>query len=154
MSSYHRYRFAFVKAVVVLGLAALAACATADAGAPEAMVYKSPACGCCNKWAEHLEAAGFKVRTKDVRDMTAVKVEHGITAQLASCHTAIIDGYVVEGHVPADAIMRMLDERPDIAGLAVPGMPIGSPGMEGAIMEKYDILAFDENGDTQIYESR
>ncbi len=154
MSSYHRYRFAFVKAVVVVGLAALAACATADAGAPEAMVYKSPACGCCSKWAEHLEAAGFKVSTKDVRDMTAVKAEHGITAQLASCHTAIIDGYVVEGHVPADAIMRMLDERPDIAGLAVPGMPIGSPGMEGAIVEKYDILAFDENGDTQIYESR
>ncbi len=118
------------------------------------MVYKSPACGCCSKWAEHLEAAGFKVSTKDVRDMTAVKAEHGITAQLASCHTAIIDGYVVEGHVPADAIMRMLDERPDIAGLAVPGMPIGSPGMEGAIVEKYDILAFDENGDTQIYESR
>jgi hypothetical protein len=154
MSLYQRYRFAFTGGAVILGVAALAACATADAGAPEAMVYKSPTCGCCSQWAEHLEAAGFKVRTEDVDDMMAVKLEHGITSQLASCHTAIIDGYVVEGHVPADAIMRMLDERPDIVGLAVPGMPIGSPGMEGAIVENYDILAFDEDGNTQVYESR
>ena len=136
-------------------LATLTGCSSASADAPEALVYKSPTCGCCEKWIEHLEANGFKVKTEDVMDMGSVKVEHGITGELAACHTALIEGYVIEGHVPADVIMRLLDERPDIAGLAVPGMPLGSPGMEGPyVPQEYDVLAFDKQGTVQVYESR
>lgn len=149
---------------------ALAACGGEDeaaraGGAPgtalaaeaprEVVVYRSPTCGCCAAWAEHLEAAGFEVEVRDTNDLGRVKAAAGVPARLQSCHTATVGDYVVEGHVPADAIVRLLNERPDVRGLAVPGMPIGSPGMEqGDRKDPYDILAFDEEGRTEVYDSR
>ena len=115
--------------------------------APKVVVYKSPTCGCCVKWAAMLEEAGFEVEARNVERMAAVKREFTIDRALWSCHTAIIDDhYLVEGHVPIEQIKRMLSEKPDIRGLAVPGMPIGSPGMEGPNPETYQVLAFEEDG--------
>jgi len=114
-------------------------------------VYKSPTCGCCSKWVRHLQDNGFEVEAIDRKDMNSVKSAAGIPRQLASCHTAIIDGYVIEGHVPAVDIRRLLKERPDVAGLTVPGMPMGSPGMEGPRQDKYNVLTFTRSGDTTIF---
>lgn len=106
-------------------------------------VYKSETCGCCNDWIDHVRGAGFEVEYTNLRDMNGKKQELGLPYQLASCHTAVIDGYVIEGHVPADDIKRLLSERPDITGLAVPGMPHGSPGMETGRVDPYQVLSFD-----------
>ena len=116
-------------------------------------VYKSPTCGCCEQWISHLEANGFEVVAKDLPDVSVVKRQNGLPPSLASCHTAIVGGYVVEGHVPAADIERLLREKPKIVGLAVPGMPIGSPGMEGPKPEAYDVIAFDGQGHQQVYAS-
>ncbi len=119
------------------------------------MVYKAPTCGCCNEWVTHLRSMGFEVETEDTDDVQRVKAEHGVPFQLQSCHTALVDGYVIEGHVPGDVIARLLEERPDVRGLAVPGMPVGSPGMEmGDRKDPYDVIAFDGSGTTRVYESR
>lgn len=98
---------------------------------------------------------GYTVETKDVNNLGAVKVEYGIPLSLQSCHTAIVDGYIIEGHVPVAEVERLLAERPAIAGLAVPGMPVGSPGMEvaGAGVDRYDVIAFEANGNTQVFAS-
>ena len=101
------------------------------ADGPEVTVYKSATCGCCGKWIEHMQDAGFKVTAHNRQDMNQIKEEHGVAYELRSCHTAVVDGYVLEGHVPAGDIRRLLKERPAVDGLAVPGMPSGSPGMEG-----------------------
>lgn len=111
------------------------------AGAIE--MYKSPYCGCCSAWAQHMESMGFEVNSHAINDINAKKQQLGIPAQLASCHTAMIDGYRIEGHVPAREVQRLLDERPNISGLAVPGMPHGSPGMETGREEAYTVYAFD-----------
>jgi hypothetical protein len=105
---------------------------------------------------DHLREKGFTVDARDVADLTAVKRKHGVPAALESCHTGLIDGYVIEGHVPADVIDQLLRERPKIAGLAVPGMPLGSPGMEapGQKPERYDVVAFDARGGTRVYVRR
>lgn len=133
----------FFFAVLTVSIAAQAA---------EVLVYKSPTCGCCNKWVDHLRANGFSVKTEDVNDITPHKIRGGITPHLASCHTAFVNGYTIEGHVPAGDIKRLLKERPKILGLAVPGMPIGSPGMEqGAHKEKYEVLSIDYSGNTAVY---
>ncbi len=116
-------------------------------------VYKSPTCGCCTAWVEHLQANGFTVNVTDLNDLTPIKLSNGITHELASCHTALVGGYVIEGHVPAREIVRLLDERPPVVGLAVPGMPMGSPGMEGPRSEPYDVLSYDRNGNTRIFAS-
>lgn len=121
------------------------------ASSPTVVVYKSPTCGCCAKWVEHLEAAGFTVEVHDRTDMAAVKAHYGIGQNLGSCHTAVVDGYLVEGHVPATYVAQLLAERPAIAGLAVPGMPMGSPGMEGAYRDAYDVVALDKAGNTSVY---
>lgn len=120
------------------------------------VVYKTPTCGCCRAWVERMQAAGFAIETHDMPDVAPVKTEHGLPGHLASCHTAIVDGYVVEGHVPADVIRRMLRERPQVAGIAVPGMPMGSPGMEvpGGRKDPYDIIAFSRDGKVSVYETR
>ena len=119
---------------------------------PAVTVYKSPTCGCCTKWVDHLQQNGFEVQVQDRADMQAVKEELGIPQRLSSCHTAAVDGYVVEGHVPADDIRRLLHERPQAAGLAVPGMPVGSPGMEqGTRRDPYDVLLFTEDGGVGVY---
>ena len=106
------------------------ATAVADPSLPVITVYKSPTCGCCSLWGEHLQANGFTVETVDVDDISTVKQQYGIPDSLSSCHTGVVDGYIIEGHVPASDIKRLLDEQPEAAGLAVPGMPMGSPGME------------------------
>jgi hypothetical protein len=110
--------------------------------APAVKVWKDPACGCCTGWVEHLSRSGFSVASIDTSDLAAIKAEAGIPADLAACHTARIEAYVLEGHVPAAAIWRLLKERPEGIGLAVPGMPIGSPGMEGGSPESYAVILF------------
>lgn len=120
---------------------------------PAVQVYKDPTCGCCALWVEHLRKAGFTATVTDVDDMNAVKTRHGVPRQARSCHTAVIGDYVVEGHVPAADVQRLLKQKPAVAGLAVPGMPIGSPGMEVAGMkpQPYDVLAFDKSGKTTVF---
>ena len=127
-----------------------------DASAPptEITVYKTPTCGCCTAWVDHLKKSGFAVTAKDVPDLTSLKKHYGVTGDLASCHTAFVGGYVVEGHVPADVIARLLKEKPKVKGLAVPGMPMGSPGMEGPRSEPYDVVAFDSTGKKSVYAKR
>jgi hypothetical protein len=109
-------------------------------------VSKNPNCGCCNGWVSHLRSAGFSVTVVDTDDLSALKARLGVPQDLASCHTAEVNGYVVEGHVPADAIVRLLREAPRAKGLAVPGMPVGSPGMEGGTPEDYEVVLFGDNG--------
>jgi hypothetical protein len=123
---------------------------------PEVSVYKSPACGCCTEWVAHLRRHGFRVKTEDVTDLQPVKTRHGVPAALESCHTALVDGYVVEGHVPADLVDRLLRERPRVVGVAVPGRPVGSPGMEvpGRPAERYQVVTFDRNGQTGMFATR
>lgn len=118
---------------------------------PTVLVYKTPTCGCCNGWIEHIQAAGFTVDARNVSDLMSVKRDAGVPVQMSSCHTAIIDGYVVEGHVPAEQVRRLLAERPEIAGIAAPGMPIGSPGMEGRNAKPYQILSFTHEGEAAVY---
>lgn len=125
----------------------------ADA-AVTAVVFKDANCGCCAKWVDHIRAAGFKTISNDVPDLNAVKTRYGVPRSLHSCHTAEIGGYIVEGHVPADLIRKMLSEKPDIAGIAVPGMPVGSPGMEWTYTEPYDVIAFTKSGATSVYAKR
>jgi hypothetical protein len=117
-------------------------------------VYKTPTCGCCKAWVGHLEEAGFKVEVVDMPDLSAVKTKYGVKPELQACHTAVVGNYTIEGHVPADLIVKMLNEKPAIAGLAVPGMPSGSPGMEGGMKESYDVLSFDKTGHTSVYAHR
>lgn len=117
-------------------------------------VYKSPTCGCCTEWIKHVEAAGFKVTVRDLVDLREVKAAFGIPAALQSCHTGQIGSYLVEGHVPADLITKMLREKPAGRGLAVPGMPIGSPGMEGGTPERYQVMLFDKAGAARVYATR
>lgn len=136
--------------------AAQTAAAQPAKGAPVKMVvYKSPTCGCCSAWVDHVKAAGFQVEVHDTANVAPIKNEHGLPQHLASCHTALVDGYVIEGHVPADVIRRLLAERPQVTGIAVPGMPAGSPGMEmGDRKDPYDIIAFARDGQVSVYESR
>jgi hypothetical protein len=118
------------------------------------VVYKSPTCGCCKGWVEHMRASGFEVEVRDMNDVTPVKNEQGVRPEHRSCHTALVGGYVVEGHVPAAQITRMLAEQPAIRGLAVPGMPAGSPGMEQgspANYKDYDVVAFTSDGTSSVY---
>jgi hypothetical protein len=140
-------------------LAALASRGAARAAAPTLAaiaVYKSPTCGCCAEWVVHLQQHGFDVKTENVADLRPIKSRYGVPRALHSCHTAVVGGYVVEGHVPADLIARLLRERPAILGLAVPGMPTGSPGMEvpGAPAERYQVLTFDRTGKTGVFATR
>lgn len=132
------------------------AAARDEAAAHKLVVYKSPTCGCCGAWVEHVQEAGFEVEVHDMMNVQPVKDQHGLPGHLGSCHTTLVDGYVVEGHVPADVIRRLLRERPAVAGIAVPGMPIGSPGMEvpGGRTDPYDVVAFTRDGKVSVFESR
>jgi hypothetical protein len=121
---------------------------------PRVAVAKSPTCGCCGTWVEHMRAAGFDVEVKEVSDdaLAALKRRLGLAPQHASCHTGQVEGYFIEGHVPAEDVERLLAERPDALGLAVPGMPIGSPGMEmGSTREPYDTLLIGANGEASVF---
>lgn len=140
---------AVIAATLALGLGGLLIIGSSNA--QEVTVYKSPWCGCCGDWAGHLRENGFEVTVREVEDLDPIRAEHGISGELMSCHTAVVDGYVVEGHVPAADVRRLLRERPEARGLTVPGMPAGSPGMEAAGEEPYEVLLFDEAGDTSVY---
>lgn len=130
------------------------ASATAVASGTPITVYKSPTCGCCTKWEDHLRDNGFVVESVKREDMAAIKREQGVPQAMHSCHTAVVDGYTVEGHVPADVIRKLLAERPEVKGVAVPGMPMGSPGMEGAYKDDYEVYTFDANGPKDVYAIR
>lgn len=117
-------------------------------------VYASPSCSCCHKWVSHLEQNGFHVTLEKVVDVTPIKRQFGVPDSLWSCHTAMVHAYAIEGHVPADLIQRVTRERPEIAGLAVPGMPSGSPGMEGPRKDRYEVIAFARDGATRTYAVR
>jgi hypothetical protein len=118
---------------------------------PTVLVYKTPTCGCCNGWIEHLRAAGFTVDARNTTDLMTIKMDAGVPTPMMSCHTALVDGYVVEGHVPAEQLKRLLAERPDLAGIAVPGMPAGSPGMESSNPQPYQVLSFDNEGNAAVF---
>jgi hypothetical protein len=145
-------------AVLLLAASSMGAAAQTPAAAPTPVaVYKSATCGCCAKWNDHMGKAGFTVTSTDVPDVAAVKDKHGVPAPLRSCHTAVVGGYVIEGHVPADVIKKLLRERPAVVGIAVPGMPTGSPGMEdptGKRVDSYNVMSFDKSGQTKVYASR
>lgn len=115
------------------------------------VIYQSKSCGCCKKWVKHLEDNGFETVSKFVDDVTETKLSVNLPMKLASCHTALVDGYLIEGHVPASAIQKLLAEKSSIKGIAVPGMPMGSPGMEGSYKEPFDVIAFEENGNERIF---
>ena len=119
-------------------------------------VYKSPACGCCAIWVDYMRKNGFDAKVQDVDNIGAVKLKLGVREEFSSCHTTEVGGYIVEGHVPVEVVQRMLKERPKIAGIAVAGMPAGSPGMEvpGGRKEPYNVLAFTSDGKTTVYERR
>ncbi len=144
-----------VALAVPLGAAAVSV-HTDDHAAPVAVtVYKNAQCGCCRSWVEHLRKEGFTVTANDVDDLAAIKRKLGVPASLASCHTAVVGAYVVEGHVPAADIRKLLAEKPKLAGIGVPGMPVGSPGMEvpGLPADKYDVTAFTKEGKQRVFAS-
>lgn len=162
-------RRAFLLAAAQLGLASLATVvgakalvaqpapkrAVAGAPLPPMTVYKDPNCGCCAEWVSHVRKAGFVVTVRDTADMASVKASFGVPSALESCHTARVGAYAIEGHVPADLIQKLLRDQPVARGLAVPGMPQGSPGMEqGAPKDAYDVLLFDKTGKTRVFASR
>lgn len=116
------------------------------------VIYKTPTCGCCHKWVDHVKGS-FTTEVHDLDNVGPIKAKYGVPAELASCHTSLIGNYVIEGHVPASAITRLLKEKPAIVGIAVPGMPAGSPGMEvPGRKDKYEIIAFDKKGKTRVFE--
>jgi hypothetical protein len=121
---------------------------------PTVTVYKTATCGCCRKWIDHMRTNGFEVKSTDMPEVTSVKNSYGVPVDAQSCHTALVDGYVVEGHVPASAVKKLLKERPKVTGIAVPGMPVGSPGMEipSGEVEAYNVISFDKSGKTTVFE--
>lgn len=160
-----------MRPALLLGLLTLAACqaeapdatvpaappadaaqAALPADAPVLTVYKSPTCGCCSTWATYMGRQGFRVETVETADLAAVRDSLGVPGDLSACHTATVGGYTVEGHVPADQIRRLLAEKPDARGIAVPGMPIGSPGMEqGDTRQPYDVLLVHDSGEATVF---
>lgn len=146
-----------VAAMLVLVLQAMVSSGPAVAqvnAAPGTLitVYKSSACGCCGAWVEHLRKSGFRVIAHDVADVTSYREKLGIPQALGSCHSAAVAGYAIEGHVPAADIRRLLRERPKARGIAVPAMPLGSPGMEGSRKDPYETLLFQRDGSYVVFE--
>ncbi|MGE0552668.1 MAG: DUF411 domain-containing protein [Gemmatimonadales bacterium] len=137
-------------AAVGLGLTILPRLARA-AVLPSIAVYKSPTCGCCGSWVDHMKANGFEVAVHDLDDLTPIKARYGVGSRLQSCHTALVGGYVIEGHVPASDVKQLLEDRPKIVGLTIPGMPMSAPGMDGKPFQPYDVLTFDAAGKTTLY---
>ena len=145
-----------MKSLIVLMALALAAPVSyaqqkPAAGKPHLLVYKSPTCGCCAKWVDYMQANGFTAAVTNMPDVTPVKVTHKLPQRLASCHTTLINGYVIEGHVPVEDVRRLLKEKPAIVGLAAPGMPAGSPGMDVPNSPAFDVIAFDKDGRTRVF---
>jgi len=128
---------------------------TNEAGKPvDIVVYRSPTCDCCGKWLEHLKKNNFNIKDIVTDDVQAIKNKYGVSDAMASCHTAIVGGYVIEGHVPANDIMKLLKTKPKIVGIAVPGMPSGTPGMEmGDRKDAYNVMSFDKENHYEIFNS-
>lgn len=137
----------FIKSFLILSLMTLSSILMAG----DIKVYQSKTCGCCHKWVEHLKANGLKVTSQLMDDVTPVKMKLGIPDHLTSCHTAVVDGYLIEGHVPAVAIKKLLSEKPKVVGLSVPGMPMGSPGMEGPYKDAYNVVAWKRAGKDYVF---
>lgn len=156
MHKFWKVFAAMVTIIVLASAGAISAFSKSPSDSTAVTVYKSPTCGCCTKWVDYLKENGFQIALHDLSqsELSQIKTKYGVHDTLTSCHTAIVDGYVVEGHVPVDVIQRLLKEKPDVIGITVPGMPMGSPGMEGSYSEPYDILTFDRDGKTQVYTSR
>ena len=148
----------FLGALAVAGAAAFVTPGAVSSGRrkPRIDVRKNVGCGCCDSWADHMTAAGFDVRVTEDADLAAYKARLGVPRELHSCHTGVVEGYVVEGHVPADLVQRMITEKPGIVGIGVGGMPIGSPGMEapGRAPDRYDVIAFTKSGRRAVYARR
>lgn len=140
--------------VPILAAAAFMLTSVRPAAGAEITVYKSPTCACCGKWIRHMRDAGFRITEKNLADVVTIKKKYGVPTSLYSCHTSLAGEYVIEGHVPADLVQRLLDEQPAVTGLAVPGMPAGSPGMEGAVKEPYVVRAFARMGEVSTYAVR
>jgi len=120
----------------------------------EIAVYRSPTCGCCGKWIQHLKKNNFVVKDYVTNDMDLIKRKYGVTDVMQSCHTALVNGYVVEGHVPAADILKMINDKPDIVGISVPGMPVGTPGMDmGGRKDPYQVVSFDKEQNYQVVNS-
>ncbi|MEZ5564981.1 MAG: DUF411 domain-containing protein [Gammaproteobacteria bacterium] len=150
-SGFSRNRISLqLKALLLTVAIACTSLALADTQ-PVVEVWKTPTCGCCGKWVTHMEDAGFKVRVTDLDNLDAVKHKHGISPALSSCHTAVVGNYVIEGHVPASDVRRLLKEHPDVLGLTAPGMPAGSPGMDIPDSPSFDVLAINKDGSTTVY---
>jgi len=146
-----------VISIVALGVSGLSYASEAVGliQSQEITVYKSPQCGCCDKWVGHLQENGFEVDLRMVNDTGPIKKKFGVPRKFSSCHTAVVGDYWVEGHVPADLIQKLLAEHPEnIRGIAVPGMPIGSPGMESPKPMKYEVFSVDDKGNVEVYAAR
>ena len=141
-----------VFALVTASTGALNFIPAAAADKPVITVYKGRYCGCCSAWIEHLKKSGFETRVQEVSDTTPYREKYGVPEALGSCHTAVVGGYAIEGHVPAADIMRLLRERPKATGIAVPAMPMGSPGMPGPRKDSYETLLFDVGGKYVVFE--
>jgi hypothetical protein len=141
--------------VLLIALVSVSGPTFAQRPAPTVQVYKSPTCGCCANWVTHLQRNGFTTKVTETDNVADIKTKHGVPSRVQSCHTAIVDGYVLEGHVPAADVQRLLRERPAVVGIAVPGMPIGSPGMEVPNMrpQPYDVVAFTKQGELKVFAS-
>lgn len=140
-----------VMVAAVIGLSPIVSAeAASDAG--EITVYRDPSCHCCGRWMDHLTVHGFRPENVESADMNTLKQQYGVPADLMSCHTALINGYWIEGHVPAADIQRLLAEQPEVAGIAVPGMPVGTPGMEsGDQRDSFTVFSFDKQGNTNVF---
>jgi hypothetical protein len=146
MKSFRPTRRAIMVAAIAIPLSRSMTPTRAQPPFPVIVLHKSPTCACCQRWADHLVAEGFEVQVKTLANLAEIRKELSVPDDLASCHTAQVNGYILEGHVPADAVVRLLQERPSASGLAVPGMPEGSPGMETNAPEIYDVVLFGPNG--------
>ncbi len=125
--------------------------AASSAAEPVVTIYKTPTCGCCGKWVEHMRSNGFQVKVQEVSSTVETRRKYGVPDRLQSCHTALVGGYVIEGHVPAADVQRLLKNKTKAAGLAVPGMPMGSPGMEGPRSDAYSVLQFHQDGTLMVF---
>ena len=148
---YIKLLLVYFVAIAVISITTVTSAAAASE-ALEITVYRDPSCTCCGGWMKHLTAQGFQPRNVLTSEIYTLKQQYGVPDNLVSCHTAVINGYIVEGHVPAAEIKRLLAEKPDVAGLTVPGMPIGTPGMEsGDVREPFTVFSFDEEGNTKVF---
>jgi hypothetical protein len=143
-------KLASLFAVAAVAAVSLAAVPVRHAAPIPITVYRSESCGCCKKWEEHMRQNGFTVKSVVQDDLSEIKAESGVTANLRSCHTALVGGYVIEGHVPAADVQRLLKEKPKVIGLTAPGMPQSSPGMDMG-KEPFDVLSFDAKGHTEVW---